>query len=242
MDYVLTENGNIKVTNGQPTVKDGDKEFGIDAIGAQAKITAITIESNDRRKKLGEATTALDAFKDIKDPVAALDALQKLSSLDSDQAAALDSLKDTINKAWEAKEGEWTAEKQGLTDKLFTANVGSQFATSEVIKKTVLTPDIAAKFFGPHFNPDGTANDAAGNLIYSKSKPGEAADFEEAIQHIINSYPGKEEILRASGADGGAGFDAGDGSDDPLSITRESFEALGPLQRTTFIKKGGTVN
>ncbi|RLC88511.1 MAG: hypothetical protein DRJ03_02570 [Chloroflexi bacterium] len=211
MKYVLTENGNIKMTDGKPTVKDGDKEFGIDAIGAQTKITTITAESNDRRKKLGEANTSLEAFKGIEDPKAAIAALQKVGSMDKDQAAALDKMKLTVNTAWEAKEKEWGTEKETLNSKLFDATVGAQFATSKVIKGTVLPADIAKATFGKHFNADGTANDAAGNQINSIAKPGEPAGFDEAMEHILKAYPDRASIMKGSGANGSGGYQTGDG-------------------------------
>ena len=127
-----------------------------------------------------------------------------------------ENMKNTINTAWEEKEKDWETEKTTLTGKLFTAKVGSQFATSEAIKKTVLTPDIAATFFGKHFDADGTAKDDSGNVIYSKEKPGEPAEFEEAIGIIIENYPGKESILRGTGSEGGGGkkFQGRDGGEE----------------------------
>ena len=208
MDYVLTEDGSIKVTDGKPTVIDGDKEFAIDAIGAADKITTITAESNDRRKKLGEVTKSLEDMATTRD-----DLQTKVDSIGGDNKVKIDELKDNINKAWEIKQSEWETEKTTLTDNLFNATVGEKFATSEVIKKTVLPPDIAKATFGKFFNNDGTANDEAGNIIYSKSKPGEPASFDEAMEIIIDSYPNKKNILRASGSGGGAPGGGGGGDD-----------------------------
>jgi hypothetical protein len=212
--YKLTADGRaIELgTDGHPIViDDAGKEFTIDAINAQAKINTIVSESNERRKLNSELQTKLKAYEGIEDPAAALSALQTVKSLGEDHKVKMDELKNTINKTWESKLQEWEQEKTGLNDKLFQATVLSKFATSEVIKKTVLTPDIAATFFGKHFNPDGTAKDTAGNLIYSKSKPGEPAQFDEAIEVLIDTYPNKDSILRGSGAQGGDGHRGGSG-------------------------------
>lgn len=211
MNYVLNEDGSIKVgPNGQPLVKGEDgKEFEIDAIGAQTKITAITKESNERRKKLGEANTALEAFSGIDDPAAALDAMQKIGSLDDKHKADMDSYKDSINKTWEAKQAEWETEKSKLNDDLFDATTGQKFATSKVVKTTVLPPDIAKATFGHMFSPDGSAKDWNGNPIYSKSKPGEPASFDEAMETIIDGYEHKDSILKATGAQGSGGHEQG---------------------------------
>ncbi len=207
MEYVLTDAGNIKITDGQPTVKDGEKEFGIDAIGAQARITTITTESNDRRKALGLLQTEHDALK-----VASTGLQTTVDGIDDKNKVKIEELKDVINKTWETKQDEWTTEKEGLNAKLFDATVGVNFATSKVISGTVLPPDIAKATFGKHFNPDGTANDASGNPIYSKSKPGEAAGFDEAMEMILDAYPAKDSIMKGSGANGSGGHQTGDGS------------------------------
>lgn len=212
MTYVLDENGNIKVgPNGKPLIKGSDgKEFEIDAIGAQDKINTIVAESNDRRKKLGEANTKLEAFGDI-DPVAAKKALEDVSGMSDKNKTDLDTQRDAINEGWKTKQTEWETEKTTLNDKLFLATTGSKFATSKAVATTVLPPAIALATFGKNFNPDGTANDAAGNVIYSKEKPGEPAGFEESISHLIETYPDKDSILKATAGEGGEGYSSNDG-------------------------------
>jgi len=215
MEYVLAENGNIKIgPNGQPMVKNPDgSEHEIDAIGAQAKITGLVKESNDRRKKLGDATTALEAFVEIEDPVAAIEALQTVAGFDDKMKLKVDEIKNTVNKAWKLKEEAWNTEKKGLQDSLFISNTGSKFATSKVIDGLVLTPDIAQAYFGKHFGFDGTATDASGQTIYSKERPGEPASFDEAMTHLINEYPNKNDILKSFAGDGSGGHQSGDGGE-----------------------------
>jgi len=210
LKYVLTEDGKaIEMKDGQPVVredKEGAAPFTIDAIGAQAKITTITAESNDRRKKLGELQTEHDALK-----VTSTGLQTTVDGIDDKNKVKIEELKDVINKTWEGKESEWKGKEDRLNAKLFDATVGINFATSKVISGTVLPPDIAKATFGKHFNPDGTANDAAGNVIYSKSKPGEAAGFDEAMTAIIDAYPAKDSIMKGSGAKGSGGHRTGDG-------------------------------
>jgi len=214
MKYKLTEDGKaIEMKGGHPVVIDGESEITIDAIGAQAKIATITAESNDRRKKLSDAATALEAFGDL-DATAARKALEDVGGMSDKGKADLEAQRDLINKTWADKETTWETEKTGLNTKLFEATTGSQFATSKVIKGTVLPPDIAQATFGKHFNPDGSANDAAGNPIYSKTKPGELAGFDEAMTSIIDAYPAKDSIMKASDGAGGDGHSAGSGTGD----------------------------
>lgn len=217
MEYILDENGNIKIgPNGQPMVKtDTGVETEIDAIGAQAKITAITKESNDRRKALGEANTKLEAFTGIEDPKAALDAIQKVASYDKDVTTQLDNLKGTINSAWETKEATWNTEKDAITAQLFDANVLTKFATSKVAGTLILPAKIAANEFKGNFNADGTAKDKNGNPIYSTAKPGEPAGFDEALEILISQHPDKDSLLRATGQPGGDAHKTGTGEGGP---------------------------
>ena len=212
MEYVLTEAGNIKIgTNGKPLVKGTDgKEFEIDAIGAQQKINDVTTESNDRRKKLGEANTKLETYGDI-DPVAANEALQTVASMGDKQKADLDTLKNTINEAWKVKEAAWDTEKQGLNGKLYAATTGAQFATSKVVAGLIYPPGAAATLYGKHFPIGKPPQFEDGKPIYSPSNPGDPASFDEAMTQIIAADPNKDSILKATAGDGGDGHKTGDG-------------------------------
>ncbi|MCS5880838.1 hypothetical protein LNP17_13745 [Klebsiella variicola subsp. variicola] len=44
---------------------------------------------------------------------------------------------------------------------------------------------------------------SSGNKIYSRSKPGELAAFDEALEFLVEQYPQKDHILKASGNQGG---------------------------------------
>ena len=234
MKYKLTEDGKgIAIQDGKPVVIDDDgKEFSIDAIGANDKLKNVIKESNERRKKNGELTRKLELYKDIEDPAAALDALQKVESYDKDQQTALDNLKDTINKTWQSKQQEWETTKKDLESKLFHSNVSSKFATSEVVKKTVLPVFAAVSAYSKFFKPDGTAVDSSGNVIYSKEKPGTPADFDESLEHLINTSPEKDQIWKASGGSGSGSGPSSDG--DGGEIKKTSVEKIkAGLQKRT---------
>ena len=207
-EYVLTENGNIKVTDGRPTVKDGDKVYGVDAIGAAATITSLHAESAGHRKEAKEAKGALLKFGNI-DPAEATSALELVASMGDDHKVEVENLKKEMNNTWQSKLAEKDTTIAGLEKQLFGATVTSKFATSEVVKSTVLPPDVAAAVFGSNFKPDGSATDSSGNPIYSKAKPGELAGFEEALQVLIDNYPSKNAILKGSGANGSGGQGGG---------------------------------
>ncbi len=209
MEYVLTENGNIQAKDGKPVVKDGDQEYGIDAIGAQSKITALKKEAKDYRKKSSERGEQLKAFAGIEDPSAAIDALQTVSTMDDKHKADVEKLKGTINQAWQEKEKAWGTEKAQLENKLFDTAVTAKFATSPVVAKTIYPAAAAAKIYGDNLRGlatgDGAAVDNNGNTIYSKEKPGEPAGFDEALQHLIDTDPNKDQIWKGTGANGSGG-------------------------------------
>ncbi len=205
MKYALTENGNVKVKDGKIIlIGDDGKEFDFDAISARDTIGNLHKEAAEHRKKASERSKALEAFGDI-DPVAAKEALATVASMSDSHKMEVDKLKATLNQTWQEKLEAAQKESGELTKKLYNATVTAKFATSEAVKQTVLTPDIAAKVFGDHFAIDGTAKDSAGNTIYSRERPGEPASFDEALLAIISQYPGKDHILRGSGADGTGG-------------------------------------
>jgi len=208
MNYVLDENGNIKIgKNGQPLVKGADgKEYELDAIGNAAKLETVTKESNERRKKLSEVTADLEkASGDNKS------LQQQVDAIDDKSKVKINELKDEINSAWADKEKAWNNEKAEMENKLFDATTGVKFATSEVVKGLVLPPDIAKSTFGEFFKADGTAIDANGNPLYSKEKPGEYAEFDEALTMLVDARPDKDSLLKASGASGGGGHKSGEG-------------------------------
>ena len=222
MKYKLDENGNIVVKDGKPVVIDDDgKEFVVDAIGASEKVQAANAEAKKFRQQAREAQATAEKFKPLVDnevdPEKALDAIKTIGTLDEKTKADMDKLKTSINQTWEGKMTEKEQEIENLKKDLFQANVLSKFATSETAKKLVIPPDIAAEYFGKHFNPDGTAK-IGEDTIYSKKNPGSVADFDEALEIIIDQRPDKQYLLKGTGTNGSGGHGqsgGGDGGDRP---------------------------
>jgi len=222
MEYVLDENGNIKIgPNGQPLVKGADgKEFEVDAIGANEKITKLVTESNDRRKKLGEANTALAEMSNERDTLKT-----QVDAIDDKNKVKISEITDNINKAWEEKQKTWETEKGALNTQLFNVTTGVKFATSPVAKKLILPADIALATFGKSFRPDGTAVDAAGNTILSMENPGKPAEFDEALTVLIDAYPNKDSIIRSEAGGGGGHTPQGGGGNEGSLTASEKISA-----------------
>lgn len=201
-------------------VHDDGKEVGFDAPSANSRITALNAESAGRRTELAEAQTQLKKFEGIDDPEKAKTAIATVANLaagDLVQAGKVEEIKAAAIQAtkeqFEAKVtalttqvGELTAERDGLNASLNQTLVGGSFARSKYIEDKAAVPsDVIEAMFGGNFKvEDGkpVGYDAAGNKIYSRTKPGEVADFEEAIETLVGAYPRKEFILKGTGASG----------------------------------------
>lgn len=112
---------------------------------------------------------------------------------------------------------------------LSAEKIAGAFARSPFIRDNLAVPgDLVQSKFGSSFKVENgavVAHDAAGAVILSASRPGEPADFEEAIAALVDAYPDKDHILKGSGASGtGARTSAGGGKSS--TMTRAEFERL----------------
>ena len=78
------------------------------------------------------------------------------------------------------------------------------------------------------------AYDANGNKIFSQSRPGELAEFDEALEALVDAYPHKDHILKPTGAQG-SGAPNGNGNPHPgapksLSECRTDAEKVAYLE------------
>jgi len=235
--------GNVVVVNGNPVyIHDDGKEAPFDAKVAMDTIHTLNNENAGRRKKEEDLLKNLNAYvigeEDGKpvfiDPDVAKKALDTIKNFDDKKlidAGQVETLKSEMNKAFIEKEND-LKKGFGLKEKsyidmvkskdgtIFDLMVRTQFASSPtIVEKTVLPADIAANYFGSNFVVEGEGRDAKvigymnGEKIFSRERPGEPAGFEEALNVIIDKYPMKDRILKATaGGAGGAGGQGGQGS------------------------------
>jgi len=232
--YKRTSDGAIVADDkGNPVVTDDEKgegfDFGIDAIHLYSKIPALQEEAKNHRLRAKEASEKLEAFGDI-DPSKAREALQitaNLSTGDLTKKEEVERIKHETEEAWRIKFEEnknsfsqtvkTLQEKHDMLEKdIQSSLLSNQFATSPHFSgkepTTTLIPDIAEAYFGKYFKVEqddsGKRRAVAyleGNKIYSKSRPGDAADFDEAMSAIIENYPMKDAILQQSTGSGARG-------------------------------------
>ncbi|MBY0238124.1 MAG: hypothetical protein K2X55_02310 [Burkholderiaceae bacterium] len=255
MPFKFDANGNI-VTTGEGAQKqpvfvyaDG-REAPFDADGTIAHISRLNGESKGHRERAELAEGKLKAFDGIEDGEAARKALELAKNIkegDLIAAGKVQEIKDAAaasakqavadaTRAAEAREKALADENAKLTANLNDHIIGGSFAGSKFISEKLAIPaDIAQKVFGDRFKVEGgklVPLDQSGNPIFSATRHGEHADFEEALQVIVNQYPNKDHILKGTGASGGgaAGGKTGAGGAD--------LSKLSPTERLTAARAG----
>jgi hypothetical protein len=266
MPFKFDPQGNI-VTTGEGAAKlpvfvhpDG-REAPFDGEQTLSTISRLNGEAKAHREAKEAAEGKLKAFEGIDDAEGARKALETVKNLSTGElktAAQVQEIKDAAAKsAQEAvaaatraaaeKERALTEQNATLAQQLNSHIIGSAFTGSKFIgEKLAIPADMAQKFFGDRFKVDGgklVPMDAAGNPIYSATRHGEHADFEEAIAVMVNGYAHKDSILKGTGASGGGGQGSGKGgAGGGKSVTRAQFEQMAPADRMAHAKGGGTIS
>lgn len=243
----------IALKDGNPVWLDGDKEIAADYGHALGKISELTRESVGRKEKLREAEEKLKALEGIENPSEfipqARKALETVKNLDDKKlidAGEVEKVKAEVQKVYEAKLAEATkvaAEKDALLNKTL---IGGSFARSKYIAEKMAIPaDLVEAAFGKNFEiKEGKviAKGHDGREIYSREKPGDIAEFDEALSILVDGYPNKAAILKGSSASGGGSQGGnGGGSGGAKTMTRAEFEKSDPAARMKFIQDGGKV-
>jgi len=189
---------------------------------------------------------------DIQEARKAMETVANLDDGDLIKAGQVDTIKAEMRKAFQEKENEinnsWGKEITKVQDLVSTKNttiyelmVNSRFASSPtILEKTTLPPDIAANYFSKNFRVEGEGIDAKvvgyinNERVFSKERPGEVAEFEEALSVVIDAYPMKDRILRAS-----AGGSNAQGNANPDTKSQREFLASLPAsERLKYIHRG----
>lgn len=234
-----------EVQDGKPVfLDDGGKEVAFDAASAKATISRLSGETKSHREARQEAENALKAFEGIKDPAAALKALETVQNLDQKRlvdAGEVEAVKAAAVKAMQEKVDAANEAAKRASDALHREMIGGSFARSKYLADNILAPrEMVEATFGKNFGiEDGkiVAKDAHGNQIYSTSRPGEPADFDEALEQIIGAWAYKDTILKGRGQSG-TGATGGGGSGGSKTISRAEYDKLSPTEQRNTIAKG----
>ncbi|WP_047528624.1 DUF6651 domain-containing protein [Pseudomonas sp. 11/12A] len=209
-----------EIQDGKPVyVEDGGQEIAFDAVGTRSTITRLNAEAKSHRERAETAEKTVKAFEGIDDPAAAKKALETMANLDAKKlvdAGEIEKVKGEISKAFQTQLDEANGKAQTFEQQLYAEKIGGSFARSKYIADKLAVPaDMVQATFGQSLKiEDGkvVAYDAQGQKIFSRSRPGELADFDEAIETLVSQYPHRDHILKGSGANGGGAPNGGGGN------------------------------
>lgn len=250
MKLKLDDAGHVVVSDGKPVyLDDGGKEVAFDYPATLQTISRLNGEAKAHRTAKEAAEAKLAAFDGIEDPEAAKKAIQTVANLKDKQlvdAGEVQRVKDEAIKAVRAEFEPVVKERDTLKSDLTNEKIGGSFARSKFIgDKLVLPGPAAQKIFGDHFKIEEgkvIGYDQSGNKLFSRAKPGEVADFDEAMELLVESYPYKDNILKGTGnkGDGSRGSN-GNNNSGAKTLTRAAYDALSPVERGAKMKEGYTL-
>lgn len=219
MPFKFDANGNIvtQEVNGVklPVLIHADgKEVPFDGDHAVGKIASLNAEAKTHREAKEAAETKLKTFDGIADPAAALKALNTVKNLDEKNLIAAGERDKAVAEAVKSVEEKYApvvAKNGELESQLNGHLIGSAFSGSKYIADKFAAPgpagvEIARSLFERAFKvKDGklVAYGADGKELYSKTRHGEFANAEEAIEQLVDAYPHKDHILKGTGGSGG---------------------------------------
>nr|DAM65748.1 MAG TPA: minor structural protein GP20 [Caudoviricetes sp.] len=211
MRLKIDEQGHAVLQDGKPVyVHDDGKEVPFDAEQAVTKIASLNAEAKQHREAKEAAEAKLKAFDGV-DVDKAKQALETVANLDAKKlidAGEVEKVKAEMAKTYEAKLADEQAATAKVREQFHQSLVGGEFARSKFIADKIAVPaDMVQAVFARHFSvsEDGKlqAKDAAGNPIYSRVNVGSLADFDEALEMLVSSYPNKDSILKGNQSNGG---------------------------------------
>ena len=231
-------------------IHDDGKEAPLDAKSLMSSLGSRKQQAERVEAELKELREKLKGYAGIDDPEKARKALDLVGKLDQKtlvEAGEIDRVRAEIAKGYELKLGETSKERDSLREELYNERVGGAFSRSKVIsEKFAVPPDMIQARFGENFGIDGGklyAVDSSGNKLYSRVRPGELADFDEALMILVEQYPYRDHVLKGSGASGsGAPANGGQGAGGKRTITRAQFDQLDVAARAAAAKESVIVD
>jgi hypothetical protein len=256
MKLKLDGEGHAVLQDGKPVyVHDDGKEVPFDAAHTVSTIARLNSEAKGHREAKEALEGQVKAFAGL-DPEKAKKALETVSNLDAGKlvdAAAVERVKAEAIKAVEERFAaaakahseelaKVTGERDSIKGQFHNELIGGAFTRSKLIADKITIPaDLMQSRFGQNFKMDGgklVATDNAGNPIYSKQKPGELADFEEALELLVDAYPQRDHILKAAGGGSGSRQGDGKGGAGTKTIKRSDYEAMDMVERGKKVREG----
>lgn len=245
-----------EVADGKPVViEDDGKETPFDFTHTRTTIARLNGESKAQREAREAAEAKLKTFEGIDDADAARLALETVKNLDQGQLVTAGKVEEIKTAARKAAEEQVAAnakeyanrlksaerERDKYRDDWYAEKIGGAFSGSKFIKDKASIPgDLMQARFGSAFKVEEgkpVAYDPQGNKIFSRSRPGEVADFDEALESLVDQYPYRDQILKGTGSTG-SGARSGTGPNGQRVLTRGEYDKLLPTQQREAALKG----
>ena len=210
MKLKIDEQNHAVLQDGKPVyVHDDGKEVPYDVPQMVTKIGSLNAEAKQQREAKEAVEAKLKSFDGL-DADKAKKALETVANLDAKKlidAGEVEKVKAEMAKAYETKLSEAQAETDKVRGQYHQSLLGGEFARSKFIAEKIAVPaDMVQAVFAKHFSvsEDGKlqAKDALGNPIYSRVNVGSLADFDEALETLVSSYPNKDSILKGNQSNG----------------------------------------
>jgi len=223
-------------------LKDGNPIY-VDENGAEKTVDIGTIsrlngEAKSHRERAEAAEAANKAFEGL-DPKKAREAIETLGKIDLTKmvdSGKLDEVRAEITKGFTAQVETEKSRADGLQSRLNNMLLGQAFGASKFITDKMAIPaDIVQRMFAENFAVEGdkiVAKGPNGQAVYSKTRVGEAATFDEALEQFVDGYSNKDAIMKASGSRGsGNGGGGGNDGSGKARYTRAEFDKMTPTDQ-----------
>lgn len=250
MIKLLLKDGQVVVRNGMPVyVDDAGKEIEFDANHAMGKITQLNGESQQHRERAEAAELKLKPFAEIEDPVAATAALKTVKNLKDGDLVKAGDVQRIKDEAIAATVKQWEpikVERDKLANDLNEERIGGAFTRSKFISDKIIVPaEMVRSHFGTRFkleNGKVVGYGADGKAIFSRTKAGDIAEFDEALEIMVEGFTHRDSILKGkTGTGGGHGGEGGGGQGSGKTMTRAAFNQLDATAQGAKMKEGFTL-
>lgn len=237
-------------TDGHIEMKDGNPIYlnaaGQEMIVDQGTVTRLGNEAKTHREAKETAEKSLKVFEGL-DPVKAKEALITVGKLDAKtlvDSGKVDELKAQITSQFQTQIAEKDKAYNELNTKFDSMQIDSVFSGSEFVRNSIAVPiDMFQDSFRKHFKVEEgkvTAYGKDGNRLMSKTRVGEYATADEALQLLVDSHSQKDVILKADvGSGSGSGGDGGNRPVGNTVIKRADFDKLTTIQKAETSAKVG---
>lgn len=217
-------------------LKDGNPIW-VNADGSETTLGGDTIarlnrEAQTSRERYERAEQSLEAFKGL-DPAAAREALETVSKIDAKKlidAGEVDKVRQQIGQEYQAQLDEAKKATEAANARADNMMLDNAFGSSKFIgDKLTIPADMVQAMFAKNFKiEDGKmfAYDANGNKLISKTRAGEFANVDEALEQLVDGYGGKAHILKGANHQGSGGSGGEGGNGGKRTYRRAEIDAL----------------